>query len=91
MHCKNEMALCELANCARTVTEAVMQLLDNVKASDEQIINQSTSNLHNSCSNLQNGNGIGFNGTVSFRQDEIIEKFFIATDCLFTSMGILLK
>ena len=38
MYCKNEHALTELRNCAHNVTEAVMQLLENVKASNEQII-----------------------------------------------------
>lgn len=40
-HCKNEQALNDLRNCARCVTEAVMQLLDNVKASNEQMVNGS--------------------------------------------------
>jgi talin len=44
MHCQNEQALSELTQCAQNVTSSVMQLLDNVKASDEQIINIRSSN-----------------------------------------------
>ena len=46
IHCQNEQSLSELAQCAQNVTSSVMQLLDNVKASDEQIINI-RSNLNN--------------------------------------------
>ena len=44
MYCKNEHALAELRNCARNVTEAVMQLLENVKASNEQMVTMTTRN-----------------------------------------------
>lgn len=39
IHCKNEQALYDLRNCAKNVTDAVYQLLDSVKASNEQIAN----------------------------------------------------
>jgi talin len=44
LHCQNEQALSELGQCGQNVTASVMQLLDNVKASDEQIINIRSNN-----------------------------------------------
>lgn len=40
-NCRDEQVLVELRNCAKNVTEAVIQLLDGVKASNDQIINSS--------------------------------------------------
>ena len=37
-HCRNESALADLRQCARNVTDAVMQLLDSVKASNEHVV-----------------------------------------------------
>lgn len=38
-NCREEQVLVELRNCAKNVTEAVIQLLDGVRASNDQIIN----------------------------------------------------
>ncbi|CAF0748960.1 unnamed protein product [Brachionus calyciflorus] len=43
-NCRNEQALIELRNCANNVTESVVQLLDNVRASNEQILNFNNQN-----------------------------------------------
>jgi talin len=38
IHCKNEKALNDLKSCARNVTESVLNLLDNVKGSNEKMV-----------------------------------------------------
>jgi talin len=83
MYCKNEHALVELRNCAHNVTEAVMQLLENVKASNEQMITMMDSGI---VGGGGSGNG-GFTSSSNVKQDESIEKIFNATDVLFNSMG----
>lgn len=70
-HCQSDAALAELNNNARNVSDSVIQLLNSVKASNEEMINMSSS--HHS-QQLQ-------------AQDESIEKIFNATDNLFNCMG----
>jgi talin len=66
----------ELSQCARNVTDSVLQLLDNIKAAHDQIIQH----------NLTWGNSGQANQHL-YRQDECIERIFQATDSLFESMG----
>ncbi len=47
VHCKNDQVLNELRQCARSVNDAVVQLLENVKTLNEQIINQKDASLLN--------------------------------------------
>ena len=72
-HCQSVAALSELQGCAHNVSNAVAQLLDNVRASNEQIVNMQEE------SHCQ-APGDEF-------QDESIEKIFQATANLLASMG----
>jgi talin len=80
IHCQNENALFELKDCARNVTDSVIQLLNSVKESNEQIVYLHSSNSNNNLNNSSNSSHIQ-------RQNESIEKIFITTDNLFCSIG----
>lgn len=70
-HCRNEQALADLKSCAKHVTDNVVELLDNVRASNEHILNLGSPNSSHS---------------VFEKHDESIERIFNVTDNLVNIM-----
>jgi talin len=96
-HCRNAGATSELRTCAGNVAQAVLQLLESVRASNEHIVNMSSSQQQqqqwttaaaSSSADYANGgsNKINHNDSAA-RQEESLEKIFQATDSLCNSMG----
>lgn len=87
-NCQNDQALNELGSCASNVSAAVNQLLDNVSASNERMVNILASNNGNSSrmenreSSMEQNRSSFFNG-----QNQAIERIYSATDHLFDSMN----
>lgn len=86
-NCQNDQALNELGSCASNVSAAVNQLLDNVSASNERIVNILTNN--NGSSRVENREGSMEDNRSSFYngQSQAIERIYSATDHLFDSMN----
>jgi hypothetical protein len=94
-HCRNEQAINELRVCAKNVTDAVIHLLNNVKALNEKLIANAMGGSSGS-DGMDNTSAMGLNDSsngiiddeqLMRKQDESIEKIFNATDCLFGCMG----